>query len=83
MSYLSKEEEEKAREEYEQLKPFLKKEFKFKGHWEDKVKKTKFNRNLVIKGDKSLYLKYYFENQKILNDALNISIEKLNEDDII
>lgn len=76
MNYLSK-----AREEYEKLKDSLVEDFGFKGHWEDKEVPNTLNKTLVVKGDKHAFIKHYLQDLEVINDALNLNIDDLIEEE--
>lgn len=77
----TKQEEQEAREEYDRLISSLSQDeemmFKFKGHWEDKEIKNKFNRTIIEKGDKDKFIKFYLEDKKIIEDGMNLDIETI------
>lgn len=76
-------EEEQAREEYSKVIKTLKQDGlgSWSGEWEDRLKPNKFGRETLIKGDKHKYLKYYKDQQKIIKDGLNLTIDNDDTDD--
>lgn len=74
--------EAKAKEEYLKVIKTLKQEGlgSWSGEWEDQTVPNKFGRDVTIKGDKHKFMKYYEEEQKLLKDSLNLSID-YEEDD--
>lgn len=78
MIYLSnmkwtKHEEETAKGEYLSMIDSLQTAEEFQhdwtGQWEDFKKETFGRKMAIIKGDKNKFMKYWFENQDIINDA--------------
>ena len=65
-------EEELAKQEYLSMIDALRSADEFQnewiGEWEDSRKETFGKKGTLIKGDKNKYMKYWIENQKILND---------------
>ena len=65
-------EEELAKQEYLSMIDALRSTDEFQnewiGEWEDSRKETFGKKGTLIKGDKNKYMKYWIENQKILND---------------
>ena len=77
MIYLSnmnwtKHEEETAKGEYLSMIGALRTAEEFQhdwtGEWEDFKKEVFGRKNITVKGDKNKYMKYWFENQEIIND---------------
>lgn len=72
MENWTKDEEFQAKEEYLLMIDALRKSDEFSdewtGRWDDFEKPIFGGRIRKIKGDKSKYMKYWFENQKIIND---------------
>ena len=83
MTYHSKQiEEALAKEEYLKVIKTLKQEGlgSWTGEWDDQVKPNKFGRDIISKGDKQKFLKYYQEEQKLLKDSLNLTVDNDDED---
>ena len=68
----TKQEEELAKKEYLLMIDTLSKNDEFKHDWTcswDDFEKTSFGKkSQIIKGDKNKYMRYWLENQKIIND---------------
>ena len=75
-------EETLAKEEYLKVIKTLKQEGlgSWTGEWDDQIKSNKFGRDTIIKGDKHKFLKYYQEEQKLLKDSLNLTVDNDDED---
>lgn len=75
-------EEETAKKEYLLMIDTLYKNDEFKhewtGSWDDFKKETFGKKPQKIKGDKNKYMKYWLENQKIINDN---NWNKITEED--
>lgn len=82
-------EEELAKEEYQSMIDTLRNSEEFEndwtGEWEDFQKETFGAKIKTIKGDKNKFMKYWIENQKIINDSdwANIKIEKEEDNEYI
>ena len=65
-------EEELAKQEYLSMIDALRSADEFQnewiGEWKDSKKETFGKKGTLIKGDKNKYMKYWIEDQKILND---------------
>lgn len=75
-------EEELAKQEYLLMIDALRSADEFHnewvGEWEDSKKETFGKKGTLIKGDKNKYMKYWIEDQKILNDQ---DWNKIKEDE--
>lgn len=75
-------EEELAKQEYLSMIDALRSADEFHnewvGEWEDSKKETFGKKGTLIKGDKNKYMKYWIEDQKILNDQ---DWNKIKEDE--
>lgn len=75
-------EEELAKQEYLLMIDALRSADEFRnewvGEWEDSKKETFGKKGTLIKGDKNKYMKYWIEDQKILNDQ---DWNKIKEDE--
>lgn len=90
MTYLSKmskwtnKEEELAKKEYLSMIGALKSSQEFEhewcGEWDDTEKEVFGKKKSVVKGDKHKYMKYWIENQSIINDK---NWDKLEGDEYI
>ena len=78
----TKQEEELAKKEYLLMIGTLSKNEAFKHDWTcnwDDFEKTSFGKkSQIIKGDKNKYMRYWLENQKIIND---LNWNKIEEED--
>lgn len=78
----TKDEIQEAKEEYDKIIFSLRAVTNnFKGHWEDKKIENKFNKEIIEKGDKEYFTKYYFENKALIEGAQNINIENIYDDE--
>lgn len=72
MSY-TQQEEEQAKEEYLLMIGALKSaeefEHDWRGEWDDFEKQSFGKKKTKVKGDKHKFMKYWIENQKIINDT--------------
>lgn len=69
----SKKDEEQAKKEYDSMISLFKESDEigneWRGHW-DSIEKKLFNgKTVVVKGDKDKYMKYWIDNQSIINDT--------------
>lgn len=80
----SKHEEEFAKKEYLSMIGALKNSEEFEnewvGEWNDFSKSTFGKKSILVKGDKHKYMKYWLENQDIINDS---DWNKIDENDDI
>ena len=78
----TKQEEELAKKEYLLMIDTLSKNDEFKHDWTcnwDDFEKISFGKkSQIIKGDKNKYMRYWLENQKIIND---LNWNKIEEED--
>lgn len=78
----TRQEEELAKKEYLSMIDALKSSDEFENEWLgvwDDFTKTSFGKKSVkVKGDKHKYMKYWFEDQSIINDT---NWNKITEDD--
>ena len=78
----TKQEEELAKKEYLLMIDTLSENDEFKHDWTcnwDDFEKTSFGKKTqIIKGDKNKYMRYWLENQKIIND---LNWNKIEEED--
>lgn len=78
----TKEEENQAKEEYLHMLSALQNSEEFShewsGKWDDSEKEIFGGRKRLIKGDKHKYIKYWIENQSIINDQ---NWNKINENE--
>ena len=78
----TKQEEELAKKEYLLMIATLSKNDEFKHDWTcnwDDFEKTSFGKKTqIIKGDKNKYMRYWLENQKIIND---LNWNKIEDED--
>ena len=78
----TKNEESEAKKEYLSMIDALKiaEEFQhdWTGHWEDFNKNSFGRKTSIVKGDKNKFMKYWFENQDIINDK---NWNKITEDE--
>lgn len=81
MNYTNKE-EELAKQEYLSMIDALKSAEEFEhdwsGNWDDFEKESFGRKKTIIKGDKNKYMKYWLENQAIIND---LDWNKINNDE--
>lgn len=81
MNYTNKE-EELAKQEYLSMIDALKSAEEFEhdwsGNWDDFEKESFGRKKTIIKGDKRKYMKYWLENQAIINDS---DWNKINDND--
>lgn len=81
----TKREEELAKEEYLQMIDTLQNSEEFEnewcGEWDDFAKETFGKKGVLAKGDKNKYMKYWIENQKIINDDDWARVEKIEYQD--
>ena len=78
----TKQEEELAKKEYLLMIDTLSKNDEFKHDWTcnwDDFEKASFGKkSQIIKGDKNKYMRYWLENQKIIND---LNWNKIEDED--
>ena len=78
----TKKEESQAKEEYLSMIDALiiAEEFEhdWKGHWDDFEKESFGRKKSIVKGDKDKFMKYWFENQDIINDK---NWDKITQDE--
>ena len=78
----TKNEESEAKKEYLSMIDALTiaEEFQhdWTGYWEDFEKNTFGRKTSIMKGDKNKFMKYWFENQDIINDK---NWDKITEED--
>lgn len=83
MKNWSEKDEASALEEYLVLIPTFKKSDEFEntwtGIWDDFYKESFGKRKTLVKGDKHKFMKYWIENQKIINDDNWDKIDKVDE----
>jgi hypothetical protein len=84
MSNWTNKEEELAKKEYLSMIDALKSsdefEHEWSGNWDDSYKEVFGKKKTKVKGDKHKYMKYWLENQSIINDS---NWNKLEEDEYI
>lgn len=78
----TRQEEELAKKEYLSMIDALKNSDEFEnewlGEWDDFTKASFGKKSIKVKGDKHKYMKYWLENQAIINDT---NWNKLTEED--
>jgi hypothetical protein len=78
----TKQEEELAKKEYLSMIDALKSAEEFEhdwsGNWDDFEKESFGRKKTMVKGDKHKYMKYWLENQDIINDS---EWNKINDND--
>jgi hypothetical protein len=78
----SKQEEELAKKEYLSMIGALKDSDEFEnewvGEWEDFSRNSFGKKSTKVKGDKNKYMRYWLENQALINDS---NWNKINDDD--
>ena len=82
----TKDEEQSAKKEYLSMIDALTSAEEFEhdwnGHWDDFEKESFGRKKTMVKGDKNKYMKYWLENQSIINDTNwdKLDDEEWNED---